>query len=159
MSCHDYTHYTEDRAERFIDMPTANVEKRATKKTDRQYTRGPRRVKDTNKEMLKPENPIDVAEPGSSGETVNQRRLRAHYELQEEYYDLRDRYHASLVKIQDLLVKGADVQTGQYKVSSGVRLVRRPRYKQVVIDLKGEAYQQRVLESTRPHAHFVVRIQ
>jgi hypothetical protein len=58
-----------------------------------------------------------------------------------------------------LLMHGAAVQTGVYKVKSGVRLVRRPRYKQVVIDLKGEQYQQRILEGTRPHAHFMVRIE
>jgi hypothetical protein len=39
-----------------------------------------------------------------------------------------------------------------------VRLIRRPRYKQVVIDLKGEQYQRKVLESTAPHAHFRVRV-
>jgi hypothetical protein len=109
--------------------------------------------------MLAPENPIQVAEPGSSGETVNQQRLKAFYELQKEFYDLRDRYLAAYQKIQGLIIKGADIQLGNYKVDYGVRLVRRPRYKQVVIDLKGEAYQKRVLESTAPHAHFRVRVQ
>lgn len=108
---------------------------------------------------LAPENDLQVAEPGSSNETVNQRRLREFYELQEKFYDLRDRYHAALVKIQDLLIHGARVQTGIYKVSYGVRLVRRPRYKQALIDAKGESYQQRILEGTAPHAHFRVRVQ
>ena len=111
------------------------------------------------KPMLAPENPIEVAEPGSSGETVNQTRLKQFYELQKEYYDMRDRYLAAYSKIQGLIIKGADIQLGTYKVDYGVRLVRRPRYKQVVIDLKGEAYQQRVLEGTAPHAHFRVKVQ
>ena len=111
------------------------------------------------KPMLAPENPIEVAEPGSSGETVNQNRLKAFYDLQKEYFDVRDKYLAAYSKIQGLIIKGADIQLGTYKVDYGVRLVRRPRYKQVVIDLKGEAYQQRVLEATAPHAHFRVKVQ
>jgi len=111
------------------------------------------------KPMLAPENPIEVAEPGSSGETVNQTRLKQFYELQKEYYDMRDRYLAAYSKIQGLIIKGADIQLGTYKVDYGVRLVRRRRYKQVVIDLKGEAYQPRVLEGTAPHAHFRVKVQ
>jgi len=127
-------------------------------------TKAPRRRRQESSEeskapMLAPENPIQVAEPGSSGETVNQQRLKAFYELQKEFYDLRDRYLAAYQKIQGLIIKGADIQLGNYKVDYGVRLVRRPRYKQVVIDLKGEAYQKRVLESTAPHAHFRVRVQ
>lgn len=113
----------------------------------------------TAHEMLPPDNPIEVADPGTSGETVNQRRLREFYELQEKFYDLRDRYIAAYGKIQDLILKGANVQQGVYKVQYGVRLVRRPRYKQVVIDLKGEAYQRQILESTAPHAHFRVRVE
>jgi len=121
----------------------------------------PRKVSSESdaKPMLAPENPIEVAEPGSSGETVNQTRLKQFYELQKEYYDMRDRYLAAYSKIQGLIIKGADIQLGTYKVDYGVRLVRRPRYKQVVIDLKGEAYQQRVLEATAPHAHFRVKVQ
>ncbi len=113
----------------------------------------------TTAPMLPPENPIEVAEPGTSGETVNQRRLREFYELQQEFYDLRDKYIARYSQIQDLILHGALIQQGQYKVQYGVRMVRRPRYKQVVIDLKGEQYQQRVLENTAPHAHFRVRVE
>ena len=108
--------------------------------------------------LLAPENVIKVAEPGTIDETVNQRRLREFYELQKQFYDLRDKYLARYKQIQDLIIRGAAIQGGQYKVESGMRYVRRPRYKQVVIDLKGEAYQQRVLENTHPHAHFRVRI-
>lgn len=114
---------------------------------------------ETTHEMLPPENPIEVAEPGSSGETVNQQKLKAFYDLQAEYFNLRDKYLKKYAEIQGLIIKGADIQLGTYKVDYGVRLVRRPRYKQVVIDLKGEAYQQRVLENTAPHAHFRVRVQ
>lgn len=109
--------------------------------------------------MLPPENPIEVAEPGTIEETVNQKRLREFYEIQQQYYDLRDKYIATYSKIQDLIIRGANIQQGNYKVQYGVRLVRRPRYKQVVIDLKGEAYQQRVLENTAPHAHFRVKVE
>ena len=108
--------------------------------------------------LLPPENPIEVAKPGTSGETVNQRKLREFYEIQEQFYDLRNRYTAAYGKIQELILKGADIQQGTFKVQYGLRLTRRPKYKQVVIDLKGEAYQQRILENTAPHAHFRVRV-
>lgn len=110
--------------------------------------------------LLPPENPIDVAEPGSSGETVHQRRLRELYELEKQYVDIRARYLAAYARVEHMIQKGAAIQAGDYnKVSCGVRLVRRPKYKQVVIDLKGEDYQRRVLESTQPHARFRVRIE
>jgi hypothetical protein len=109
--------------------------------------------------VLAPDNPIDLKDPGSSGETVNQQRLRGFYELQKEFYALRDKYLAAYAKIQDLIIQGADIQLGTYKVDYGVRLVRRPRYKQALIDAKGEAYQLRVLENTAPHAHFRVKVQ
>ena len=126
----------------------------------RLVTKPKRAAKDTeDKVMLPPENEIEIAEPGTSGETVNQKRLREFYELQEEFHALRDKYIASYFKIQDLILGGANIQQGTYKVQYGVRLVRRPRYKQVVIDLKGEQYQQRVLENTAPHAHFRVRVE
>lgn len=120
----------------------------------------PRKAKDPAEErvMLPPQNEIEVAEPGTSGETVNQKKLREFYELQKEYVELRNRFLAKYAQLQDLIIKGADITQGTYKVQYGVRLVRRPRYKQVVIDLKGEAYQQRVLESTQPHAHFRVKV-
>lgn len=140
----------------------ANLETIVEKKTHtkRQYTRGPRNTdsEKTTTALLEPENVIEVAEPGTSGETVNQTKLRKFYELQTEFFDLRDRYAAAYSQIQDLIIKGANISQGQYKVKYGVQLVRRPRYKQVVIDLKGEAYQQRVLENTHPHAHFRVRV-
>src|SRR5439155_27273118 len=111
--------------------------------------------------LLPPESPIEVPEPGTSpsGETVNQRRLREFYELQEQFYDFRNRYIAAYGKIQDLILSGAAIQQGTFKVQYGVRLTRRPKYKQVVIDLKGEAYQQRILENTAPHAHFRVKVE
>lgn len=109
--------------------------------------------------LLPPENPIDVLPPGTSGETVNQRRMREFLDLQNEFVALRKRYLAAYAKIQDLILHGAEIQSGQYRADYGVRYVRRPRYKQIVIDLKGEAYQKRVLESTAPHAHFRVRIE
>lgn len=108
--------------------------------------------------MLPPENPIHVAKPGSSEETVNQRRLKVFYDLQAEYHEIRRKFMVEYAKIQDLILTGADIQQGNYKVQYGVRLVRRPRYKQVVIDLKGEQYQQRILENTAPHAHFRVKV-
>ncbi len=109
--------------------------------------------------MLPPENEIEVAEPGSSSETVNQKRLRDFYQVQAEFFALRDKYLRQYSKIQDLIVHGAAIQQGVYKVQYGVRLVRRPRYKQVVIDLKGEHYQREVLAHTAPHAHFRVKVE
>lgn len=108
--------------------------------------------------MLPPENEIEVAEPGSSGDSVGQQRLREFYKLEEEFHALRGKYLHAYARIQDLILHGAKIQQGVYKVQYGVRLVRRPRYKQVVIDLKGEDYQRKVLGATAPHAHFRVRV-
>lgn len=108
--------------------------------------------------MLPPENPIEVAEPGTSNETVNQRLMREFYEAQSEFYAARKKYYEAYEKVEKLIITGANVQTGKYQIDYGVRQVRRPRYKQVVIDLKGEAFQQQVLENTQPHAHFRVKV-
>src|SRR5262245_27479638 len=108
--------------------------------------------------LLPPENAIEVLPEGSSGETLNQKRLKAHYELEAQYIELRRRYYLSLAAIRDLIQHGATIQRGTYKPQYGVHMRRHPRYKQVVIDLKGEAYQQRILNNTAPHAYFRVRI-
>jgi hypothetical protein len=108
--------------------------------------------------MLPPENEIAVALEGTSGESVNQQKLRNFYKLEEEFHAVRQKYLHAYAQIQDLILHGARIQQGIYKVQYGVRLIRRPRYKQVVIDLKGEQYQRKVLESTAPHAHFRVRV-
>jgi len=108
--------------------------------------------------MLPPENELEVAEPGSSGETVNQKRLKAHYELEAQFIEIRRRYLLSRQQISDLIQHGATVQHGTYKTQYGVSLRRHPRYKQALIDAKGDAYQQRILNGTAPHAYFRVRI-
>jgi len=97
--------------------------------------------------------------PGSSKELLTQAKLRAFYELQQQFFDLRDRYEAEYAKLQHLLITGAEVRLGSYKVVTQTRYVRRPRYKQVVINLKGEAYQRKVLDETEAHAHLRVKIQ
>ena len=102
--------------------------------------------------------PLNVQEPGTSGETIRQRKLREFYEIEQEYREAKNRYYRKYGEIQQLLMGGADVQGGQYGVKYGVRYVRRPAYKQIVIDLKGESYQKNILEHTKPHAHFAVRL-
>lgn len=103
-------------------------------------------------------NTIEVKPEGTSDETVNQRRLREFYELQQQFYDVRDRYHAAYMRLQGLLISGASIQQGNYKLEYGKRFVRRPRYKEIVIQLKGEAYQKRILENTVPHEHLRVKV-
>src|SRR5262245_24458827 len=99
------------------------------------------------------------ARPGSSGSTLTQAKLRAFYELQQQFFDLRDRYTAEYITLQHLLITGPEIPAGSYKVVTQTRFVRRPRYKQVVIDKLGEQYQKRVLEQTPAHAHLRVKIQ
>src|SRR5262245_56732428 len=118
----------------------------------------PKRKPKEHVEMLPPENEIQVAEPGSIRETVNQQRLRKHLELEEEYNEIKRRYLISKHQIEDLIQRGATIQQGNYKPDYGVRLRRHPRYKQALIDAKGDAYQQRILNGTAPHAYFRVRI-
>lgn len=117
-----------------------------------------RKVKRAPVTMLPPENEITVAKEGTIDESVNQARLREFFKIEEEYQALRQKYFHAYARIQDLILHGAKIQQGVYKVQYGVRLIRRPRYKQVVIDLKGEQYQRKVLESTPPHAHFRVLV-
>lgn len=120
-------------------------------KIKREYTLGYRGKKESAG-LLAPINELEILEPGSSNETLTQRRLREFRDLQQEFYDLRDRYAASYQRLREAVAGGAAISHGQYKINHGVRLTRRPKYKQVVIDLKGEAFQQRVLENTAPHA-------
>src|SRR5215475_4899635 len=103
------------------------------------------------KPMLPPENAIDVAPEGSSEETLDQRRLRELHEAHEMLVYARDRYEALYKRAQDLIISGCAIKQGTYKVDYATRLVRRPKYKQVVIDLKGEEFQKDILEKTRPH--------
>lgn len=142
-------------------MPDTAIKHRrrnpATKpRTKRQYTVGPRK---TEAEMLEPENVIELAEPGTSGETLTQRRLREFRELQEEFFDLKDRYAAAYDRLRVAIAEGAGIVQGQYKVRSSMYLSRRPKYKQALIDAKGEQYQRSILERTAPHAHFRVVIE
>lgn len=113
-------------------------------------------VKD--RQRLEPENPIEVAPEGSSEETLDQRRLKELHEAVEEYHWARERFYALYQRAQDLIIKGAIIKQGVYKVDYAVRLVRRPHYKQLLIDAKGEDYQQRCLEATALHAHVRVRV-
>lgn len=102
-----------------------------------------------------PETPL---EPGTSGMTLTQIKLRNFYQLQKEFYEMRKRYEAEYVRLQRMVLEGADVETGNYKVETQMRSVRRPRYKQVVIDLKGEDYQKGVLGKTPPQVHYRVKV-
>lgn len=124
----------------------------------RQYTVGPR-DKTGGSQRLTPINDLEILEPGTSSETLTQRRLREFRDLQQEFYDIKDRYAAAYQRLREAVASGATISNGQYKVNHGVRLTRRPKYKQVVIDLKGEAYQQRVLEGTAPHASLRIVIE
>lgn len=123
----------------------------------RQYTVGPRDKE--SPQRLAPINDLEILEPGTSAETLTQRRLREFRDLQQEFYDLRDRYIASYARLREAVASGATISSGQYKVSHGVRLTRRPKYKQLLIDVKGEAYQQRMLENTAPHASLRIVIE
>lgn len=127
-------------------------------KIKRQYTVGPR-DKEHSAQRLAPINDLKIQEPGTSSETLTQRRLREFRELQQEFFDIRDRYAAGYARLREAIQSGANISHGQYKVSHGVRLTRRPKYKQIVIDLKGEAYQQRMLENTAPHASLRIVIE
>ncbi len=106
-----------------------------------------------------PEHTIQIHEPGSIKETVNQKRLREFYDLEQQYLALRDEYFVRLNQIQDLIIRGANIQQGTYKIQYGKYQRRHPRYKQALIDVKGEAYQQRILNGTAPYEFFRVKIE
>lgn len=100
-----------------------------------------------------------LPEPGTSDETVTQNRLRDFYRLQNEYYELRARYVASYSRLSGLVLEGAEISNGHFHVATQPRSVRRPKYKQVVIDLKGEDYQKKVLEKTAPTVHYRIKVE
>lgn len=117
-----------------------------------------RRQRKPRPEMLPAPIPVELPPEGSSEQTVRQARLRELYHLERDYIAARDKYLAAYKKLQDLVLIGASIQNGDYHVASKVYSQRHPRYKQAVIDLKGEDFQRKVLESTAPIQHFRVRV-
>lgn len=105
-------------------------------------------------------NPIEVQPEGTIDETLDQRRLREFYQLKKQYTTIRDKYEARLHQLQDLIIRGATNPDpdGKYKLQSGVVVVRRLSYKTLLIDEKGEAFQQRALERAPRYAYFRVRV-
>jgi len=118
----------------------------------------PRKKKKLDVEMLPPAEHVEVQPPGSIPETLNQRRLREFYQAEKEFHEARDRYQALYLQVQHLVIRGAGVQSGQYKIAHKVYRRRHPRYKQALIDAKGEAYQMRILNATAPHEVLRVRV-
>jgi RecB family endonuclease NucS len=100
----------------------------------------------------------EVQPEGSSGETLNQRRMREALEAKEQLTRWKEAYDRKYADIKHLIQTGAEIQAGKIGTRHGIRFVRRPRYKQLLIDAKGEAYQKKCLEQTEPHAHFFVRL-
>lgn len=91
--------------------------------------------------------------------TLTQERLRTFREIQLAYFEARERYIAEYSKVKELIDRGADISTGVYKLAPKRRLVRRPHYKQALIDAKGEHYQLSVLNATAPVAHYIIRVE
>lgn len=108
--------------------------------------------------MSKPINTIEVKEPGTSGETLSQQKLRKFEAFEQEFRDMKKRYYELYDSVKDQMQEGAEVARGKLGLRSGVRYVRRPSYKNEIIRLKGEKYQQDLLNRTRPHAHFYIRL-
>jgi hypothetical protein len=113
---------------------------------------------DPNTGMLPPVNELEVAEPGTSGETVRQQKLKAFAKARDEFHIAKQRYYEAYGAIKHMLITGAELQTGRLGVRSGVKYVRRRSYKSDLIAAKGESYQIRLLESTQPHAEFYWRL-
>jgi len=108
-----------------------------------------------------PEHDIQIQEPGTSGETVQQKSLKTFYEQQEDYLErLRQLkahpYHQTYLKMQKAVITGAEFKLGVYKLNRKVFYRRHPRYKQALIEAKGENYQLRILGNTQPHT--IVRV-
>jgi hypothetical protein len=99
-----------------------------------------------------------VKDPGTSGETLRQRQMKIAYEIESDYRKAKAEYDKYKEQIRELLKGGADVEEGPYGVKYGIRRTRRVKYKEIVIDLKGEEYQKALLNQQRPYAHFIVRL-
>jgi hypothetical protein len=99
---------------------------------------------------------LEMKEPGSSDEVLPQRQLQEWESLKDELRALTQKFKKKDSQIHSALKEGASVSTGKRGVESGIRFRRHPRYKQALIDAKGEDYQKKVLEGTeyRPY-HFV----
>ncbi len=80
------------------------------------------------------------------------------YNLEAKFIEYRNSYYAVREKLQEAVKRGASVEPGMYKVAPHFRMVRRPKYRDEVIALKGEAYQQKILANTAPHMYFRVYV-
>lgn len=118
-------------------------------------------------------NVVSMARRKRDHSTISQSELRTFYNLQEHYLDVKSRYlaqpdnynlerqfedvraeyHADRAKLRSRIANGAAQQPGKYAMRPKTYFRRSVSYKSVVIALKGEAYQQRLLAKAEPKAY------
>jgi len=101
---------------------------------------------------------LDVQEPGSSEDVISQQKLRQWEALEDELRALKKKFDAQRAQMHDVMRGGASVTTGKRGVESGIRFRRHPRYKEALINAKGEEYQKRVLAATQYRPYYYVRL-
>jgi hypothetical protein len=115
---------------------------------------------------LEPINDIVLAEPGSSKTVVRQQKQKQLLLLKERVKEAVRTYRNYYDEVKEDLVDGAQVQSGETKLSYGVKYVRRRSYRTDLINYKcphcknvvGEAYAITLLNNTRPVAQFYLLV-
>lgn len=110
------------------------------------------------KELRKAARELNVQEPGTSDDVISQAKLRQWEQLQDEMHALQQKFANYRSEMHEVMKSGASVSVGKRGVESGIRFRRHPRYKQALIDAKGENYQQKVLNATEYKPYYYVRL-